>query len=231
MNYLKGVIIMNLSKSLEYFNPNDVKGKIHIIGCGSVGSTLAENLARCGLTEFVLWDFDIVEKHNIVNQMFDERHIGKKKTEALLDILGNINSEILTKTKVKEGWNGELLSGYVFLCVDSIEIRKAIVEKHMNTPMIKAVFDFRTLLESAQHYAADWTIQRHKEDLINTMQFTHEEAMESTPVSACGVTLGVCTTVRGIVAIGVANFIRFIKGQGIKKLVLFDLENFYIDAF
>lgn len=223
---------MNLSKSLEYFNPSTIKDKIHIIGCGSVGSTLAENLVRCGLTSLVLWDMDIVEPKNIVNQMFYERHVNSKKTEALLDILKDINPDVEKKTKLKsDGWRGETLSGYIFLCVDNIELRKEIVEKHMNNPMVKAVFDFRTLLESAQHYAADWSDTKMKEDLLNTMQFSHEEATAETPTSACGITLGVCTTVRSIVALGVANFIRFTKGQGIKKLMLLDLESFSVDAF
>ena len=199
--------------------------------CGGP-TTLAENLVRCGLTSLVLWDMDIVEPKNIVNQMFYERHVNSKKTEALLDILKDINPDVEKKTKLKsDGWRGETLSGYIFLCVDNIELRKEIVEKHMNNPMVKAVFDFRTLLESAQHYAADWSDTKMKEDLLNTMQFSHEEATAETPTSACGITLGVCTTVRSIVALGVANFIRFTKGQGIKKLMLLDLESFSVDAF
>lgn len=223
---------MNLSKVADYFEPNKVKEKIHIIGCGSVGSTLAENLVRCGLTNIVLWDFDMVEAHNIVNQQFDERHIGKKKTEALLEILSDINPEVSKKVKLEsEGWNGKNLSGYIFLCVDNIELRRKIVEQHINNPMVKAVFDFRTLLESAQHYAADWSDKAMRENLLATMQFSHEEAVAETPVSACGITLGVCTTVKVVVALGVNNFIRFTKGQGIKKMVLVDLSEFCIDAF
>ena len=38
---------MNLTKSSEYFDPLMDNARIHIVGCGSVGSTLAENLARC----------------------------------------------------------------------------------------------------------------------------------------------------------------------------------------
>ena len=225
---------MNLSKSAEFFNPSDVKEQIHIVGCGSVGSTLAENLARCGLTNFVLRDMDKVESHNIVNQMFNQRHVGMLKTEALLDILQDINPEITAKTTLNsDGWNGQMLKGYIFLCVDNIELRRQIVEKHMLNPMVKAVFDFRTLLESAQHYAADWKDKSMRDNLLATMQFSHAEAAAETPVSACGVTLGVCTTVRSIVALGVSNFIGFTKGQGIKKMVLLDISpaGFNLDAF
>ena len=223
---------MDLSKSYEFFQPEKDNTRIHVIGCGSIGSTVAENLVRCGITKITLWDFDKVEAHNIANQMFRQQDVGKPKVLALWDILSDINEEVKdTIVQKPNGWNGELLSGYIFLCVDSIELRREIVEKHMNTPFVKAVFDFRTLLESAQHYAADWSDYKMKKDLLNSMQFSHEEASEETPVSACGVTLGVATTVRLVGALGVNNYINFVKGNGIKKMVIVDGFNFMLDAF
>lgn len=223
---------MNLSKSYEFFQPEKDTARIHIIGCGSVGSTLAENLARCGVTKMTLWDFDKVESHNIVNQMFRQQDIGKLKVEALRDILVDINPDIAEDLEIKpEGWQGKLLSGYIFLAVDSIELRRKIVELHLDHPFVKAVFDFRTLLEGAQHYAADWSNLAMRENLLKSMQFSHEEAAEETPVSACGVTLGVATTVRLICALGVNNYINFTKGLGIKKMVLIDGFAMTLDAF
>lgn len=223
---------MDLSKSYEFFQPEKDDARIHIVGCGSVGSTIAENLARCGVTKMTLWDFDKVENHNIVNQMFNQNDVGKLKVEALKDILTDINPEIIDDIELKpDGWQGKLMSGYIFLCVDSIELRREIVEKHMDSPYVKAVFDFRTLLESAQHYAANWSDYKMKKDLLNSMQFSHDEAKEETPVSACGVTLGVATTVRLICALGVNNYINFVKGKGIKKLILMDGFNFDLMAF
>ena len=70
-----------------------------------------------------------------------------------------------------------------------------------------------------------------KQNLLKTMQFSHDEATEETPVSACGVTLGVATTVRAICSLGVANFIRFLKGEGLKKFINIDLSSFILDAF
>ena len=63
--------MMDLSKSYEFFQPEKVTERIHIVGCGSVGSTIAENIARCGIKKMTLWDFDKVEAHNIVNQMLE----------------------------------------------------------------------------------------------------------------------------------------------------------------
>ena len=87
---------------------------------------------------------------------------------------------------------------------------------------VKAVFDFRTGLTDAQHYAADWSKKQEIDDLLASMQFSHEEAKEETPVSACGVTLGVVTTVRLIVGIGVDNFLNLVKGRGNWKFAYFD---------
>lgn len=223
---------MDLSKSYEFFQPEKDDARIHIIGCGSVGSTIAENLARCGITKMTLWDFDRVEPHNICNQMFRQQDVGKLKVEALKDILTDINPDIVDELELKpDGWQGKLLSGYIFLAVDSIELRRKFVEQHIDSPYVKAVFDFRTLLESAQHYAADWEDYKMKQDLLKSMQFSHEEAKAETPVSACGVTLGVATTVRLVCALGVDNYINFVKGKGIKKLILIDGFAFDLLAF
>ena len=223
---------MDLSKSYEFFQPEKDDSRIHIIGCGSVGSTVASLLARAGVTNFTLWDFDVVEAHNLANQMFRQKDVGVAKVDALLDILTEINEDIPSFSKLEpKGWNGQQLSGYVFLCVDNIELRKKIVERHMDSPYIKAMFDFRTRLEDAQHYAADWTDYKMKTDFINSMNFTHDEAKEETPVSACNVTLSVASTVWVICALGVSNFMNFWNGKGIKKLILADAFRFMLDAF
>lgn len=223
---------MDLSKCYDFFQPDSVEGRIHIIGCGSVGSTLAELLIRNGLTKLTLWDFDTVEPHNVSNQMFRHADIGRLKTEALRDLLIEINPEAEGDIDIQsDGWKGKLLSGYLFLCVDNIDLRREIVEKHMDSPYVKAVFDFRTLLTSAQHYAADWNEYKQKKNLLKSMQFSHDEAKAETPVSACGVTLGVVTTVRTICELGVNNFLNFIKFEKLKTYVEFDGFRFAMLAF
>lgn len=226
---------MDLTKSFEFFDPSLVNGRVHIVGCGSVGSTIAENLARNGITKFTLWDFDKVEGKNIVNQMFFSRHIGKLKVEALAEILCDINPECADQIQIQpKGWEGRLLSGYIFLCVDSIELRREFVEKHMKSLFVKAVFDFRTMLTGAQHYAADWSNEASKNYLLSTMQFSHDEAAQEAPVSACGVTLGVAQTVRIICGFGATNFINFVKGEGLKKFIQYDFcgnNDVILDAF
>lgn len=224
--------MMDLSKSYEFFQPEKDDSRIHIVGCGSVGSTVAENLARCGITKMTLWDFDKVEPHNIVNQMFRQQDVGRLKVDALKDILTDINPEIGDFVELKpDGWQGKLMSGYIILAVDSIELRRQIVEQHMDSPYVKAMFDVRTLLTGAQHYAAAWDDYKMKKDFLASMQFSHDEAASETPVSACGVTLGVATTVRLISALCVNNYIRYAKGKGIWKFVQIDGFSGILDCF
>lgn len=85
---------MDLSKSFEFFDPQKCGHRIHIIGCGAVGSTVAELLVRAGLTKISLYDSDIVEPHNIANQIYTEQDINIKKTYALQSNLLRINPEL-----------------------------------------------------------------------------------------------------------------------------------------
>lgn len=223
---------MDLSKSYDFFQPEKNKDRIHIIGCGSVGSTIAENLARAGVTKFTLWDFDTVEPKNIANQMFIQADVGSPKVDALTRILCDINPDVKEEIKVMpEGWNGQKLSGYVFLCVDNIDLRREIVEKHFDNIFVKAMFDVRTRLTDAQHYAADWSDHRQKKNFLASMNFSHEEAKAETPVSACNVELSVCPTVRIICALAAANFMNFWNGKPLKNLVLNDAFGMTLDAF
>ncbi len=218
---------MDLSKSREYFNPHDVNKRCHIIGCGSIGSTLAVMLAKMGMSKFALYDFDKVEEHNIVNQMFSTKDVKTYKVDALKKIIEDINPNA-DITIYKDGWvPGRKLSGYVFLAVDKIATRKQICEENLTNNSIKIVMDFRTELESAQHYAADWSNMTSKKKLIATMDFTDQEASDATPKSACGVTLGVFPTVASICSLGVSNFINWIRKDKLEEFVM--MSPFYFN--
>ena len=222
---------MDPSKSYEFFKPDMLDSRVHIIGCGAIGSTVAENLVRFGITKITLYDFDTVEAHNIANQMFRHTDIGKLKIDALAEYLTEINPECAADLKlVKEGWTGQRLSGYVFLCVDNIDLRREIATACKENTFVKGMFDFRMRLTDAQHYAADWSDQKMVETFIKSMAFSHDEAKEATPVSACNITLSVVPTVREVVALGVSNFINFVKGGPLKKMILIDAFAFDVVA-
>jgi len=223
---------LNLAKSYDFFKPEEVQERIHVIGCGSVGSTVAELLARFGLTKLTLYDFDTVEPKNLANQMFRQEHVGMAKVNALAHMLCEINPKVKNTIKVaSHGYVAQKVSGYVFLCVDNINLRREIATANKSNPYLKAMFDFRTRLTDAQHYAAEWSHTKMVDDFICSMNFSHEEAMAETPVSACNVTLSVAPTIRVICSFGVANFVNYIKGAGLKKFIQIDAFGFVLDAF
>nr|DAP26920.1 MAG TPA: E1 enzyme family protein [Caudoviricetes sp.] len=222
---------MNLAKSIEFFNPTKVKERVHIIGCGASGSTVAELLARAGLEKVTLYDFDKVESHNIANQMFKDGDIGRNKAEAVKDMMLSINPDANGIEVVQDGYTNQRLSGYVFLMVDNIDLRRKICEDNARNPYIKAVFDTRLRLTDAQHFAADWSSSAMVENLINSMQFTQEEALAETPRSACNLELSIAPSVRMICCCAVANFMNFVNGRSIKKVVLIDAFDFTMEAY
>ena len=212
---------MNLNKHFEFFDPTSVNDEIHIIGCGAIGSTIAEMLTRLGIPKLHIYDFDKVSDHNITNQMFRMKDIGKLKTEALSEILKDINPDI--EIESHSGWDEfARIQGVVFIAVDSIEIRKQIVQTYKFNPEIHFVTDCRMRLTDAQCYAADWENEKEVQAFYNSMDFTSEEAKESTPVSACGTTLSVTPTVRTIVSLCVSNFINFLKNNSHKRVIMLD---------
>lgn len=70
------------------------KKKIIIVGCGAIGSILSELLVRCGFSNLILIDNDIIDETNLSRQNFFEEDIGKLKVESLKKNLLKINSKI-----------------------------------------------------------------------------------------------------------------------------------------
>lgn len=63
--------------------------RVMIIGLGSFGSQIAIELAKAGVGEFALFDFDRVELHNLARHTCTIKDLGRLKTDAIKDaILG-----------------------------------------------------------------------------------------------------------------------------------------------
>ena len=224
--------MLDRNKVMEYFDATQIKSPIHIIGCGAIGSHVAEQLARMGCENIHLWDFDIVSPHNITNQMFLHVDIGYNKTSCVAEMMLEINPDLAGKvTMHHKGWVDEPLTGYVFLCVDNIDLRRQIITVNQYNPNCIAFFDFRMRLTDAQHYMAVRDDAAQMKKLLESMAFSHAEAKDATPKSACNVELSVIYTVKGIVSFGVSNFVRLVLGQSTKTMILLDFNLLTLDAF
>lgn len=210
---------------LEYFDATKVRKSVHIIGVGAVGSTVCEILARMGFPKVHIYDFDTVSDHNITNQMFNFEDIGKLKVDAVEEMMKRINPDICVVKHSMGLMEPYTLSGIAILCVDNIDLRRKIVTANRYNTLVDCFLDFRMRLIDAQHYFADARVQFQMDNLLGTMNFTHEEAQEETPRSACNVELNVVYTVRTIVSMGIANLINWLQDKPAKTMILTNMES------
>lgn len=71
------------------------KSCVVVIGCGALGTTIANNLVRSGIGHIILVDRDIIELNNLQRQnLFNENDIGLPKASIAAEKLKVINSEI-----------------------------------------------------------------------------------------------------------------------------------------
>lgn len=95
------------------------QAKVAVAGLGGLGSNIAVMLARSGIGRLRLVDFDRVDLSNLNRQVYDIRHLGRKKTEALAERLREINPYIELETcdiKVTEENAGDLFYGWNYIC-------------------------------------------------------------------------------------------------------------------
>lgn len=128
---------MNNSRHLGIFSPQDHKDKrIHIIGCGNIGSHTAVAIARMGFENIVLYDYDRVEDVNIATQNFTQKDKDRLKVNAVKSKIREINKDASVIAKnVKLNLSSDALNNaedipVEHLCivcgVDSIKIRRML---------------------------------------------------------------------------------------------------------
>ena len=105
---------------------------VMVVGCGAVGSFAIEALARSGIGNIILVDFDTVAESNINRQLFAlESTIGHKKTEVararIHDINPNINSTIFDIFWDK-GTAPAIRPDFVIDAIDTVESKIALYE-------------------------------------------------------------------------------------------------------
>ncbi len=95
------------------------EGRVAIAGLGGLGSNIAVMLARIGVGNLLLVDFDVVEPSNLNRQSYYINHLGMEKTAALKMQLQQINPFIAVATKtvrVTEDNVCDLFRDYGIIC-------------------------------------------------------------------------------------------------------------------
>lgn len=74
--------------------------KVGIAGCGGLGSNCAVSLARVGIGNLVIADFDIIVESNLNRQYFFKDQLGQKKALALKENIHRINPDVNVEAHV-----------------------------------------------------------------------------------------------------------------------------------
>jgi hypothetical protein len=146
---------------------NLVRLRIGIVGLGSVGSLVAENLARMGFTRFVLIDFDEIQEHNLDRQLgavesdigdlkinVAERQIRRSATawQVTVDCIPCSVAEAA-------GYRAALDCDVIFSCVDRPRARSIL--NHLAYAHLIPVVDggIQVRFKQEKFSGADWQLQ------------------------------------------------------------------------
>lgn len=103
---------------------------VMVVGCGAVGSFAIESLARSGIGNIILVDFDVVEPTNINRQLFAlHSTIGKHKVDVAAARIHDISPDINIKT-FNMFWgdksNPDVNPDFVIDAIDSVASKIAL---------------------------------------------------------------------------------------------------------
>jgi adenylyltransferase/sulfurtransferase len=100
--YSRQILVANIGESGQQ---KLLRSRVLVVGCGALGTVIANNLVRAGIGCIKIVDRDYVELDNLQRQMlFDEEDVEKRMPKALAaaDKLRRINSSIEIEAEVKD---------------------------------------------------------------------------------------------------------------------------------
>lgn len=210
----------DFSRQANILNPEEFNKPIHIIGAGATGSWVAFTLAKMGLNNITIYDFDEVGMHNLPNQMFGLSDIDKNKALSIRNIIRRFTGfNIKARTQKVEG--GQPLQGIVFMLTDTMKSRKDIYNMSIkNNPNIDLLIETRMDLRGGRIYAIDPKNRYMCKQYEGTF-YSDDEA----EVSACGVSQTVLPTALAITSHAIWKLLNYINGEPFSHETIIDLPN------
>lgn len=183
-------MVTDYSKQTDLIKPHEFKKPIHVIGCGAIGSWVVFFLLKMGFSNIHVYDYDVVEEHNLPNQMFKEDQIGTHKVESILSVYMDFFEDVIEKNQSRliihnqkvTSKDATLFNGVVISCVDSMEARKEIYENALKFGSAELWIEGRIGIYGAYIY----TVERGNMTAFNEYEKTLY-ADEDAEVSSCGV--------------------------------------------
>ncbi|MES3004977.1 MAG: ThiF family adenylyltransferase [Patescibacteria group bacterium] len=211
-------------RHIEVFSPETFGDqRVDVVGVGATGSRIALGLAKLGIPNIHIWDYDKVEAHNVPNQIFGNNHVGMSKVDALMNIIREqTGTEVSVHPEKVDG--SQRLGDVVFLLTDTMASRQEIwktglkyktyVKLMIETRMGKNSGRIYTLNPSNPGQVRGWEETLYSDDVAE--------------VSACGTSISVGSTAEVVSGLAVWQLIRWHQGQEelkVGKAVVDEVEN------
>ncbi|MEA2701536.1 MAG: hypothetical protein QOE22_245 [Candidatus Parcubacteria bacterium] len=196
-------------RHLSVFRPHAFGAKrVDVIGCGATGSRVAIELAKLGVENIHLHDFDVVESHNLANQAFGFRDIGMPKVEALARIIEEQTGVAVTAHATRVD-GSEPLGDVVFLLTDTMASRREIWDKGLKyRPRTPLLIETRMGADTGRVYALNPSL---RSNVLGWEETLYDD--DETEVSACGASISVGPTAEIVAGLAVWQMIRWFAVQ------------------
>ena len=213
-------IMNDFSRQVNIFKPDEFKTPIHIIGAGATGSWVAFSLAKMGIQNITIHDFDTVGMHNLPNQMFSIRQIDHNKAHATARNIRTFTGyNVKSKDTAVDG--NTRLQGIVFMLTDTMSSRESIYYRAIkNNPGVKLLIETRMDLRGGRIYALEPSKREHTKEYEKTF-YRDEEA----DVSACGVSQTVLPSALAITSMAIWKMLNFVNNEPYTNELLLDFSN------
>lgn len=208
---------------------------ITIVGLGGTGSRVAEGLVRIGWGQvncpITLIDGDEFVNHNITNQLMEVADSGTTKVTTVAQKLRRIRPGLVLYEEPDYIETSGLLpppnfTGVVFLCLDSMEVRKYLMEHALeNNPDVHCVIDPRLDSGVGISHCFDPNNEKHQDCW---WLYWHPDD-EAENVAGCAGEQPVVSSIFGTVALALKQFEHFVdigSAEGVPNRVYYDFDRF-----
>lgn len=204
-------------RQLDIADPQKLQTPVTVIGAGAIGSEVVKTLAKVGFGQIEVFDDDMVEEHNLPNQFYRMKDIGKPKVEALKELVMDFTEmeiEVHNSLYIDQPCRDILI-----VAVDSMDVRIAIYNHVKRFPNLRLLIDGRMGGEFFSVNTVDMSNPLEKEFYEKTL-YSSEEA-ESLPCTA----KAIMYTVGMVSGMIVNQAKRWSLGQKFKKQIDMDIPN------
>jgi hypothetical protein len=220
--------MINTMRHVSIFDPAEFNVPIHIIGVGATGSRVFASLVELGCENISVYDYDIVEEHNLANQIYTASDINNPKVkgcEAFYTSKTGLDPDDFPSTmqfvdcKVTPAYMAStsfMQGGVVFIMTDTMDSRKSIansllsrVHNERTNAHTPPIFIIETRMASTHGSVLSFNPfddDQYKAWCRTLVDDSDEDSIE---VSPCGTAMSVGTTASLIANYAVWQMIQF----------------------